>query len=212
MAIQKVAFNVDKRMYLRKAYGAWYLTNENTAAYAASDEKLRKAIVDVGAQVPGRWEIVRAADVSKMYPRHDPVIHIPMSAYGAQRVEATTSVAFTTPRNDGCEKILSAVRSLSELISEESMKDIAQRQSAADRLITDIYHNIEVSNYNAAQGYKAYRMLKEALISRRKIKNEYTIALKLRQSCLSDIARFEELSSKAWEPNVDIFLEEKTDV
>lgn len=37
--------------------------------------------------------------------------------------------------------------------------------------IEDLYHYIEFSNFNAAQGYRAYKMLKERLIKRRELKD-----------------------------------------
>lgn len=208
MAIQRVAFNVDSKVYLRKSSGGWYTTNDHSAAYAASDEKLRSAIVDVGHSIPGRWEIMKASDANKMYPRRDPIVHIPISLYGKQKHISASSTPLTTPRSEECEKILSAVRSLSELISDEHMKDISRRQSEADKTIANLYHSIEVSNFNAAQGYLAYRKLREALVTRRKVKNEHALALRLRQTCLSDVSTFENLSSRAWEPEVDIFAED----
>lgn len=42
----------------------------------------------------------------------------------------------------------------------------------AEQKRCDIYHYIEFSTLNAAQGYNAYRLLKEALEERRTIKNK----------------------------------------
>lgn len=44
-----------------------------------------------------------------------------------------------------------------------------------DKEICDILHYIEFCNLNAAQGYKAYKMLKERRIKRRSIKNELQV-------------------------------------
>ena len=47
--------------------------------------------------------------------------------------------------------------------------------STVDKEICDILHYIEFCNLNAAQGYKAYKMLKERRIKRRSIKNELDV-------------------------------------
>lgn len=47
--------------------------------------------------------------------------------------------------------------------------------STIDKEICDILHYIEFCNLNAAQGYKAYKMLKERRIKRRSIKNELDV-------------------------------------
>ena len=44
--------------------------------------------------------------------------------------------------------------------------------SITDKKILDIQHYIEIYNLNAAEGYKAYKLLKETLEERRKIKDE----------------------------------------
>lgn len=47
--------------------------------------------------------------------------------------------------------------------------------SEVDKELCDIYHYIEFCNLNAAQGYKAYKMIKDRRIKRRSIKNELDI-------------------------------------
>ena len=208
MAICKIAFNKTQNVYLRRTADGWYTTNDCTAAYAASDEKLRRAIVDVGCHVPGGWEIMKAADANKLYPRRGGICHKLISPI-SQKVKQSgaSTLGYTTPKTENCDRILSAAKTLSELISDESMRALAKRQAQTDKEVIDLYHSIEVSNFNACQGYKAYRRLKEALIARRKVKNEYALALRLRQSCLSDVSKLEMLAERAWDPQVDILSE-----
>lgn len=54
-------------------------------------------------------------------------------------------------------------------------RDMQARQdmSDADKELTDMYHFIEFSNFNAAQGYQAYKMMRETLLNRRKAKDEH---------------------------------------
>ena len=51
-------------------------------------------------------------------------------------------------------------------------KSLRQLNSEADMEICDLLHYIEFSSLNAAKGYEAYRMLREALVRRRQIKDE----------------------------------------
>lgn len=41
-----------------------------------------------------------------------------------------------------------------------------------EKEIVDLYHYIEFSNFNAAKGYHAYKLLKDVLTQRRELKNE----------------------------------------
>lgn len=52
---------------------------------------------------------------------------------------------------------------------------LVDQLSVVDREICDILHYIEFCNLNAAQGYKAYKMIKERRIRRRSIKNELQV-------------------------------------
>lgn len=52
---------------------------------------------------------------------------------------------------------------------------LVDQLSTVDKEICDILHYIEFCNLNAAQGYKAYKMLKERRIKRRSIKNELRV-------------------------------------
>lgn len=51
-------------------------------------------------------------------------------------------------------------------------KNLHSELSIADQKRNDIQHYIELSTLNAAQGYNAYRLLKEVLEERRNIKNK----------------------------------------
>lgn len=76
------------------------------------------------------------------------------------------------------EKIISGTKSqLGKILSEYPKK-----LSKVDKEISDIYHYIEVSNLDAYRGWKAYKLLKDKLIERRKIKDEFDAAKRLRKS------------------------------
>ena len=53
--------------------------------------------------------------------------------------------------------------------------DLLSQLSKVDQELSDIDHYIEFVNLNAAQGYKAYKMIKDRRIIRRSIKNELEV-------------------------------------
>lgn len=53
--------------------------------------------------------------------------------------------------------------------------ELVQQLSKVDQELSDVNHYIEFCNLNAAQGYKAYKMIKDRKIKRRSIKNELQV-------------------------------------
>lgn len=53
--------------------------------------------------------------------------------------------------------------------------ELLSQLSKVDQELSDINHYIEFCNLNAAQGYKAYKMIKDRRIIRRSIKNELDV-------------------------------------
>ena len=68
-------------------------------------------------------------------------------------------------------KTISGVSELLNGLSQRYTKD-CNLLSEVDREIVDIEHYIEFNNFNAAEGYNAYKMLQNALKRRRIIKND----------------------------------------
>lgn len=54
-------------------------------------------------------------------------------------------------------------------------EELINQLSEVDKELCDINHYIEFCNLNAAQGYKAYKMIKDRRIKRRSIKNELDV-------------------------------------
>lgn len=69
------------------------------------------------------------------------------------------------------------VNGLNGLASEalHRKNELLGQLSKVDQELSDINHYIEFCNLNAAQGYKAYRMIKDRRIIRRSIKNELDV-------------------------------------
>lgn len=66
------------------------------------------------------------------------------------------------------------VQSLADSLSEmqEQFDTLSRIQSACDRQVASIYHEIETATFNACDGYKYAKKLQEALKQRRTVKNQ----------------------------------------
>lgn len=75
---------------------------------------------------------------------------------------------------DGLEKFTAFVQD-----SETRKAELIELMSNIDKEVVDIEHYIELSNLNACQGFLAYKMLRNRLRKRRKIKNELQVLSQL---------------------------------
>ena len=83
-----------------------------------------------------------------------------------------------TPSNsENIQYWIDKVSDLNGLASEALHRkdNLLSQLSKIDQELSDIDHYIEFVNLNAAQGYKAYRMIKDRRIIRRSIKNELDV-------------------------------------
>lgn len=87
-------------------------------------------------------------------------------------------------------------------------RKLCQELSLVDKELCDILHYIEFCNLNAAQGYKAYKMVKERRILRRKIKDEISILDSILDQKVSQTAKdtiqktAEKMDKRTYEPRV----------
>lgn len=65
-------------------------------------------------------------------------------------------------------------------------EELCKQLSDVDKELSDINHYIEFCNLNAAQGYKAYKMVKDRRIKRRSIKNELAVVDAILEKKISD--------------------------
>lgn len=83
-----------------------------------------------------------------------------------------------TPSNsENIQYWIDKVSGLNGLASEALHRkdNLLSQLSKIDQELSDINHYIEFVNLNAAQGYKAYKMIKDRRIKRRSIKNELQV-------------------------------------
>lgn len=108
---------------------------------------------------------------------------------------------------------LDSSKHIISIISEATAKlncrhqELVEKESKYDREKTDIEHYIEFNagKLNACDGYKAYKLLQDILLERRKIKDEIQIINVVRdRMAAEDIAniekKVEELESRTYEP------------
>ncbi len=93
---------------------------------------------------------------------------------------------------------------------------LVEQESKYDRQKTDIEHYIEFNagKLNACDGYKAYKLLQDVLLERRKIKDEIQVINVVRdRMAAEDIANIEDkvkkLESRIYEPRELTYLFEK---
>lgn len=78
---------------------------------------------------------------------------------------------------ENVQRWIDKIEGLNELATEALHRkdELVQQLSKVDQELSDVNHYIEFCNLNAAQGYKAYKMIKDRRIKRRSIKNELQV-------------------------------------
>lgn len=86
--------------------------------------------------------------------------------------------------------------------------ELVQQLSKVDQELSDVNHYIEFCNLNAAQGYKAYKMIKDRRIIRRSIKNELDVlniilGKKISETAIDEIHKaITGMDNRKYEPRV----------
>jgi hypothetical protein len=95
-------------------------------------------------------------------------------------------------------------------------QELSEQQSKFDGQVSDIVHYIEFNTgkLNACDGYKAYKLLQDTLVERRKVKDELQIIQTVRDRMnAEDIANVEqkikELEARTYKPRELTYLFEK---
>lgn len=105
---------------------------------------------------------------------------------------------------------LDKVENMNGIVDEASRRKevLLQQLSDIDKELSDVMHYIEFSRLNAAQGYKAYKMIKERRMRRRNIKNELIVVEIIIGKRFSNLASeeitkaVEKLDKRTYEPRV----------
>lgn len=90
----------------------------------------------------------------------------------------------------------------------KELEILSQKLSTIDQEICDIQHYIEFNKLNAANGYKTYKLLRDKLLKRRVIKNDFYKFQLLKDAKVSDIfdgtleKKLEASNTKTYTPRV----------
>ena len=99
---------------------------------------------------------------------------------------------------------------------DEEHTHLSEKLSKIDQEITDIHHYIEFNKLNAAEGYKAFKLLQDKLLERRVIKDDMSKFQMLSTTKVADIfngtfdKNIEALSNRTYTPRIlkELFEEE----
>ncbi len=104
--------------------------------------------------------------------------------------------------------VMTSFRSIDITGFDKESGELAQKLSHVDQEISDIEHYIEFNKLNAADGYKAYKMLQDKRIERRVIKDDFLKFKILSEANVSDIfngtleEKLRELDNRTYTPRV----------
>jgi hypothetical protein len=125
-----------------------------------------------------------------------------------------SSLSYTPPAESS--KYIISV--LSEAVAKLNVRhqELAEQQSKFDGQVSDIVHYIEFNTgkLNACDGYKAYKLLQDTLLERRKVKDELQIIQVVRDRMnVEDMTNVEqkikELEARTYKPRELTYLFEK---
>ena len=147
-----IAYNKTTNLFLSQTDGTHYdTTSDKTKAKQFKDKtKVQNILAMVGHMINGQWSILDCAK--------DP---IPVITLQPAQNPGT--------RDEDIYRRIEELQVLCQGRDIQAKKDM----SDADKELVDMYHFIEFSNFNAAQGYQAYKMIRETLLNRRKAKDEH---------------------------------------
>ena len=131
-----------------------------------------------------------------------------VKAVTSPTTETVTTETCESPAQFGSSKYIISV--LSDAVAKLNCRHISlsDELSKYDRQVTDIEHYIEFNSgkLNACDGYKAYKLLQDVLVERRKVKDELQMIcmVKDKMAIPEDIAnidnKIKELETRRYEP------------
>lgn len=106
------------------------------------------------------------------------------------------------------DEVMTSFRAIDITGFDKEQGELSQKLSRVDQEVSDIKHYIEFNKLNAADGYKAYKMLQDKLLERRAIKDDFLKFKVLSEAKVSDIfdgtleQSLRELNNRTYTPRV----------
>lgn len=187
---------------------------QNKGSYTLTTDKARALIFDSKPAA----EAVFKSNLSKLIKSKGVTVQtVGVQIDGAEvKSEPTVVVVPSPPHPTESSKYIISV--LSEAVAKLNVRhqELVDQESKYDCQKTDIEHYIEFNagKLNACDGYKAYKLLQDVLLERRKIKDELQIIQVVRDRMnAEDIANVEEkikeLEARTYKPRELTYLFEK---
>lgn len=158
-----IAYEPSQNLYVSYFDNAWTVTSDRSLATSHKITVLQRGIAFASKLYPGKWEIHNASDAER------------------KTVLSISSPASSSPSDIvacvpvSLEEKLRQIQAFRESFSEERYQELMTSLSSIELEICDIYHYIEFNALNAAEGFKAYKLLHEALLRRRAFKDEISL-------------------------------------
>lgn len=172
----------DKNYLMRNVIGQFVSTNEQSQAYIFSSKEkaenavknLPKPFKNLGYHVTCNIEVFEPKPGNYYRVLNDIPLEDSLPSY---------------------QKIISIVKEFENTFKRCVTKEeeLNQKLNTIDRAIMDVEHSIEFFNYNACEGYKMYKKMKDLRTERRKIKDSLLII-----NFLKDFVTSEEIN---WNPS-----------
>lgn len=114
------------------------------------------------------------------------------------------------------DSIVKQIKSIDFTGFDSELAQLSDKLSKIDQEITDIHHYMEFNKLNAAEGYKAFKLLQDKLVERRGIKDDMSKFQMLSATKVTDVfngtfdKNIEALSNRTYTPRVlkELFEEE----
>ena len=196
--------NKDKTVWVYQSNGSYTLTTDKARALIFDSKPAAEAVFK--------------SNLSKLIKSKGVTVQTVGVQIEGSEVKSEPTVVVTTCHSSPSESSKYIISVLSEAVAKLNVRhqELTEKQSKFDGRVTDIEHYIEfnMGKLNACDGYKAYKLLQETLLERRKVKDELQMIQVVRDRMnAEDIANVEqkisELETRVYKPRELTYLFEK---
>lgn len=182
-----------------------FVCKDKSGAYSLTTDRAKAIVWDNKPSA----DAVFKSNLSKLIKSKGVLVKsVAMQMVCNEQKEAQKPAVQDAPSEVGSSKYIVSV--LSDAVAKLNCRHLAlsDELSKFDRQLTDVEHYIEFNagKLNACDGYKAYKLLQDVLVERRKVKDELQILQVVKdRMCLSDDIdsineRVKEMESRKYEP------------
>lgn len=201
--------NQDKTIWVYQSNGSYTLTTDKARALIFDSKPAAEAVFksNLSKLIKSKGVMVQTVGVQ--------IEGVAAKPTPEPKVMLVKEQSSPTPSTESSKYIISV---LSEAAAKLNVRhqELTEQQSKFDGQVSDIVHYIEFNTgkLNACDGYKAYKLLQDTLLERRKVKDELQIIQVVRDRMnAEDIANVEqkikEIEARTYKPRELTYLFEK---